>query len=95
METKIFQYYDRKRDVVCIGTFIQVTDNTVLEKGQIFIVPLDVTGNNGKAGCIEGRPNVSGYELPIVLYVNGITDSHVHAKNHGSWMKHRCYIEIE
>jgi hypothetical protein len=55
MSTQIIEFYDRERKIVRIGTFKPVTDISLLEKGQLIIVPPDESRNNGKAGCCEGR----------------------------------------
>lgn len=92
MET--IEYFNREKNVVCIGTFERVTDIALLEKGQLFIVPPDNQRGNGKAGCCEGRTDVAGYGLPIALYVKNVSGMHVNTtKGYGSWAFDCCFIE--
>lgn len=92
--TTQFEFYDRERKIVRVGTFRPVSDIAELEKGQLFIVPPDHSRHNGKEGCCEGRTDVVGYRLPIALYVKSITSTHVNTtKGYGSWFYDCCYIE--
>ncbi len=97
MET--FEYYDREKNVVCIGTFTVVEECTPLTVDQLFIVPPDTDKgrrSDGIAGCCEGREKVSGYGLPIALKVKSVSGFHVNSqRGYGSWIMHRCYVEVQ
>jgi hypothetical protein len=95
METFEFEYFDRQRNTVCIGTFVQL-NNHPIKKGQLFIVPPFTRYDKVKCpGCAEAREN-AGHGLPIALYCKGTSDTHVSTENrYGSWAKDLCYIEVD
>jgi hypothetical protein len=91
-----FEFFDRDRKMIRMGTLYQLNDREI-KAGQLFIVPPTIDGRS-RMGCLEGRPESIGYMLPIALYAKGNHGSQNHVstqKGYGSWIRDRCFIEIE
>lgn len=104
MNTVVIEYYDRQKEEILIGTFVQLNDLPIA-KDQLFISPatdkdynlvLNKTDKRRFAGCCEGREKCKGYLLPIALTCRRADENHVTTnEKYGAYRKDLCYIELD